>query len=139
MPSTTPSTADPARGTRGPRPVDVIDRLHADLAALRAAVDALLADIDGLRRDREARQPRDDADAALRQLLPHATRGLPFTASQLLAHGRVDRALGAALGATTIATVDELGAWLRDHAGCRDGVTIARLRRRRWHAYTSRT
>lgn len=96
--------------------------LERRLEALELRVHALEA----------GRRPRDAEDAALRRLLAERTRGLAFRSGELLAHARAeDPILAAALAAATIDTEDQAGAWLRDHVGTRDGITIRRLRRRR--------
>lgn len=100
-----------------------------------ARLDALEAIVAAL----QAQQPRDTDDAALRQLLPLATSGLPFTAGELLAHAGVDAELNRVLAGATLQTSGEVGAWLRGQRGHRSGVTIDRLPRRRWRAYTCDT
>jgi hypothetical protein len=87
----------------------------------------------------QAARPRDEADAALRQMLARSTDGLPFTSADLFAHAALDPALQDALADATIGNVAEFGSWLRDQQGIRAGVVIERLRRRRWRAYTSST
>ena len=90
----------------------------------------------------EAVKPRDAADAALRQALALSTEGLAFVAADIFRRAQqLDPDLRRALADATIASTAELGAWLRDHAGVRDGIAIVRLRRHRhWRvAYTSTT
>jgi hypothetical protein len=105
--------------------VDVLARLDA----LEAAVSALTARLAG----HEASRPdRDRADADLRFALAvaHADRA-SILASDVI--GTDDPALKRALRACDITTAGELGAWLRDRKGVRDGITIKKDRRRgRW-------
>jgi hypothetical protein len=79
-----------------------------------------------------AGRSRDAADATLRQLLAASTRGLAFTAADLLRHTAVDDALATALLGADVVTTGDIGCWLRDHVGLDDGVAIMRLRNRRW-------
>lgn len=80
---------------------------------------------------------RDREDRTLLEVLAASTQGLPFRVSWLFAHAQGDPTLAGALAAATVSTVGELGAWLRDRTGTHDGITIERLRGRRWRAYTS--
>lgn len=79
-----------------------------------------------------ARPDRDRADADLRfALAVICADGLPILASDVLTTR--DAALRRALEDCTIQTPGELGSWLRDHRGTKDGITIAKDRRRgRW-------
>lgn len=101
----------------------------AGCAALRAEVVSLCGRVATL----EASRPdRDRADADLRFALAavHAD-GPGVLASDVLATRDVP--LRKALEDCTIQTPGELGSWLRDHCGTRDGITIAKDRRRgRW-------
>ena len=83
-------------------------------------------------------KPRDAADAALRQQLALSTEGLPGKATDMLQAREVDPDL--TLEDATIASTAELGAWLRDHSGAKNGIAIVRLRGERWQVtYTSST
>jgi hypothetical protein len=42
--------------------------------------------------------------------------------------------LAAALAGATLQTPQEIGCWLRQHQGVRDGIAIERLQRRGWRA-----
>jgi hypothetical protein len=58
----------------------------------------------------------------------------------MLRHAKVDPNLRHALEDATIASTAELGAWLRDHSGAKNGIAIVRLRGERWQVtYTSST
>ena len=67
-------------------------------------------------------------------LVPASTKALPFKAGDLLKHTAEDGELRRALIAAAILNTAEMGAWLRDHQGTHDGVTITRLPRRQWQA-----
>jgi hypothetical protein len=104
----------------------------ADCAALRLQLQALAARVEAL----EAANRHDPKDDALRQLLPKATQQVPFAASDLLAHAaRLDdaEALRGALRGAGLQSAGEVGCWLRDAQGVRDGVVIARVGKR-WRA-----
>lgn len=109
----------------------ILDALAA-IRAEQAAQRALLLHIIGTLAD-PARDPRDRHDAALRQLLPSATEGLPFSAGQLLVRQGHHPALRAALLAVDLVTTADVGTWLRDHKGCKENVSIER-RGRMWLA-----
>jgi hypothetical protein len=113
-------------------PVDA--DLVRQFAEWRASVESRLAAL-------EAARPRDAQDADLRRVLAERTRALPFTASALLAHARLDSLLAAALTAADVTSTVEIGTWLRLQKGVgADGVEIHRLRRRKWRVtYTSNT
>ena len=80
----------------------------------------------------EAIAPRDQADHQLAQVIATTTERLPFTSAELLRHTRVTPALAAALADVGLQTPGEVGAWLRDRVGTHAGITIGRLRGRRW-------
>jgi len=101
--------------------IDPVTALRAELDAIRQRVAAL-----------EAVAPRDQADRVLGDVITASTTGLPFRSHELLEHAATDRALRAALLDVGLQTADEVGAWLRDRVGTRHGVTVCRLRGRRW-------
>jgi hypothetical protein len=105
--------------------VDALEIRNAELAARIAAL--------------EAAKPRDRQDAALRRALGESTKGLPFKVSELQAHAKGDPELARAILGADLDSPDGIGAWLRDNVGAQGGVTIERLRGRRWRAYTSST
>ena len=80
----------------------------------------------------EAAAPRDQADRVLGDVIIASTKRLPFRSHELLAHAASDPTLRAALLDVGLQTADEVGAWLRDRIGTRDGITVCRLRGRRW-------
>jgi hypothetical protein len=112
-----------------------VDPVSGQLAALLAEVAELRQRVSAL----EAARPRDAADGELRQQLATSTEALPFRSKDLFAHGGVDAALRRALVRADCFDVETIGLWLRRERGTRDGVTIERLRRRQWRAYTSDT
>jgi hypothetical protein len=107
----------------------------SECAALRAEVRALVARVEAL----EAAKPRDRQDATLRRALAESTKGLPFKVSELQAHAKGDPELVRAILGADLDSPDGIGAWLRDNVGTQSGVTIERLKGRRWRAYTSST
>ena len=114
-------------------------RRSADHDARLDALECRVAALEAQARRQICRPSRDAADGHLRQVLAVSTKGLPFTASALLGHAAEVTELRLALEAATLQSRDEIGAWLRDRQGTADGITIQRLRRRRWRAYTSDT
>ena len=101
--------------------IDPLTEILARLAAHDARITAL-----------EATAPRDAADADLAHVIARTTEHLPFTSADLLRHAATEPALTAALLEVGLQTPDELGAWLRDRAGTRAGITCRRLRGRKW-------
>ena len=102
--------------------------LERRLEALELRVHALEA----------AGRPADTQELELRRVLAERTRGLPFTAGELLAHVSEDAVLRAAMRDAMIDTDPDRGAaavayWLRGQrhrAG--DGIEVRRGRGRRW-------
>jgi hypothetical protein len=93
------------------------------LAARVAALESAVADLQ--------RGLWPEPARALRRALAVSTQGLPFTAKELIAHAREDRALALAIKAAYLEFSPAcLGAWLRDHRGAGDGIAITRVRRR---------
>jgi hypothetical protein len=114
------------RRTRHDGDADRLDALESEVASLRQIVAELVV----------ARAPRDEQDRRLRAQLAASTKGLQFSASELIAHARVDRELARALKAADVETPVDAGCWLRSNRGSRDGIAIIR-RRRRWQVITS--
>ncbi len=99
-----------------------------DLAALVARLDAHDRRLAAL----EAIAPRDQADQQAAVAVATTTEALPFTSAALLRHATVTPALAAALLEVGLQTPAEVGAWLRDRVGTRNGITVCRLRGRQW-------
>ena len=108
--------------------IDPVAALTAEVADLRqrdAEHERRLAAL-------EAVAPRDQADRVLGDVIITSTTSLPFRSHELLDHAATDAALRAALLEVGLQTADEVGAWLRDRIGTRHGITVSRLRGRRW-------
>lgn len=104
------------------------------------ALEALVAELRQRVLALEASPPRDQEDARLRRVLASSTHRVPFKACDVLEHRQYNEDLDKALQGALIQTAAELGCWLRDAAGVRDGISIVKLRRRHWLAvYTSNT
>ena len=104
--------------------VEVLERvstLEIEVASQKIQIAGLLAAVD-----------RDTPDATLRRTLAESTKGLPFTASDLLRHAAIHPTLSAALAAADLTGTKELGCWLHAMRGIRDGIVIERQRGRRW-------
>ena len=120
-----------------PPPTTVTPDCCPTCAETQAMVAALTARVAAL--ETTARANRDEADAAVRQVLPRSTRGLKFRTKELMAHATVDAELRRALVAADLTTAPAIGTWLRDSKRTLDGVTITR-EGRSWRAtYTSDT
>ena len=89
--------------------VEMLAKLHAEQIAQREILTDILRRLDAGRWQATGHGPRDDADAALVQTIAAAVGGRRFTAKELLAHGRVDARLAAAIAATDTDTPRELG------------------------------
>lgn len=104
--------------------------------ALEQRVDVLERELALLRTSRTG---RDRWSVDLRHAVAASTGGRPFRLRDLLQHAAVDPSLQAALEDAMLTSADAVGSWLRDGKGTHEGVTIERLRRRYWRAYTSDT
>jgi hypothetical protein len=108
------------------------------ITALQAAVIALQIEVRtlGLRvQQLEAAAPRDAADVNVRALLRRLTaeaddEKLTLRAQDLRQHGVADPAVRKVLLAADCVSTDQIGCWLRDHAGTRDGLCIKRVGRK---------
>ena len=98
-----------ARGADAILVAELLATLHAEQVAQRAILDAILRRLDAGRWQATGHGPRDDADAALVETIAAAVGGRRFSAKELLAHGRVDARLAAAIAATDTDTPRELG------------------------------
>ena len=89
--------------------VELLATMHAEQIAQREILTDILRRLDAGRWPATGHGPRDDADAALVQTIAAAVGGRRFTAKELLAHGRVDPRLAAAIAATDTDTPRALG------------------------------
>ena len=104
--------------------MEVIERLSTleiAVASQQIQIAGLLAAVD-----------RDTPDATVRRTLAESTKGLPFTASDLLRHAEIHPTLAAALTGADLVGTKQLGCWLHAMRGVRDGILIERQRGRRW-------
>ena len=104
--------------------VEVIERLSTleiAVASQQIQIAGLLAAVD-----------RDTPDATVRRTLAESTKGLPFTASDLLRHAEIHPTLAAALTGADLVGTKQLGCWLHAMRGVRDRILIERQRGRRW-------
>jgi hypothetical protein len=82
--------------------------------------------LEALMRELLSSRPQDAAFARLRRALAVYLPGETFRAVHLQAHATQFPELKAALAECCLQGASEIGCWLRDHAGLRDGIRIAR-------------
>jgi hypothetical protein len=108
------------------------DALLARVDALEQLVEAHASRIAWLERAQAGRGPRDQADAALLQVLARVLGGCTFTAQAVLEHARlVSTDLQTALMDADLTSARELGHWLRAMQGVdAEGFVLVRGARR---------
>jgi hypothetical protein len=109
--------------------VELLAKLHAEQRAQREMLTDILQRLDAGRLPPTGHGPRDDADGALVQTIAAAVGRRRFTARELLAHGRVDAPLAAAIAATDTDSARELGKLFQRLEGrpCSGGVVLERV------------
>lgn len=108
-----------------------IDRLETEVAALRE-IERRIEALEQSRPDRD--RAAADLRFALAQLIPDA-EGLTLSASDVIDRAESSDELRRAIDAAMIEGAGELGCWLRQHQGIKNGIAIDR-RGRRWHIST---